>query len=53
MFLTEFTVKEVTVFRVATFLNEVLAKYNSWEFTKYSTKLTMRIWTAKCDFEKE
>ena len=28
MFLTEFTVKEVTVFRVATFLNEALAKYN-------------------------
>ena len=28
MFLTEFTVKEVTVFRVATFLNEGLAKYN-------------------------
>ena len=36
--MTKFTVKEVTVFRFARFLNEVLRQnYISKEFTKYST----------------
>ena len=47
----EFTVKEVIVFRVATFLNEVLRKIC---FLRNLRNIqTVQIWTAKCDFSKE
>ena len=35
--MTEFTVKQVIVSRVATFLNEALGQIKFWEFIKYST----------------
>ena len=45
----EFTVKEVTVFRVATFLT----KYIFLEICELFNIITVQIWTAKCDFNKD
>ena len=53
--MTEFTVKEVTVFRIATFWMKHSAKriiLEIYEICNY-IKLTVQIWTAKCDFTKE
>ena len=53
--MTEFTVKEVTVFRVVTFLNDVTPKYNFLGICEIFniTNSAVQIWTAKCDLNKE
>ena len=53
---TEVTVKEVTVFRVTTFFNEALLQIyflGICEIFTITNQLTVKIWTAKCDFNKE
>ena len=49
--MVEFTVKEVTVFRVTTFLNEAFRQI--YFLRNLRNIQTIQIWTAKCDFNKE
>ena len=49
--MTEFTVKEVTVLTVATFLNEALR--HIYFLRNLVLIVTVRIWTPKCGFNKE
>ena len=42
----EFTVKEVAVFRVATFWSEVICQM-------YFLRITVQIYTTRCDFNKD
>ena len=47
----EFIVKEVTIFRVATFFNKVLGQ--TYFLTNLRNIQTVKIWTLKSDFNKE
>ena len=49
--LAEFTVKKVTLFSAATFLNKAIRHYNFLKTYKIF-KITVQIWTVKCDFNK-
>ena len=52
--MTEFTVKQVTICRVATFLNEALRQIKFLRnLRNIKKKLTVQIWTATCGFNKE
>ena len=52
--MTEFTVKQVTLCRVATFLNEALRQIKLLRnLRNIKKKLTVHIWTAICGFNKE
>ena len=48
-----FTVKDVTVFRFTTFLNEVLRQIQFLRNIRNIQYKTVQIWTVKCDFNKE
>ena len=49
----ECTVKKVTVFRDATFLTNCFVKYIFLEIYELFNIMTVKTWTAKCDFNKD
>ena len=53
--MTEFTVKQVTICRVATFLNEDFFRQIKFlrNLRNIKKRLTVQIWTATCGFNKE
>ena len=49
----KFTVKEVGVFKAATFWTKCFAKYIFLEIFELFNIVTVQIWTTKCDFNKD